>query len=147
MGLIKAKIELVSSNDLALVEEEYIKREDVRQIQIEAFVNTGASMLVINENIKRQLALEVLGRQKAILADGSEKEVEVVGPIEVRFKTRRTTVEALVAPDNSKVLLGTIPIAGMDVVIDTIKQEMRLPPSRPYIARTMLPGIRLKNSK
>ena len=138
MGLIRTEIELISSGDLVLVRKGHIKKEEVKRIEVKALVDTGAYMLVINENVKRQLDLEVLGKETALLADGSEKELEVVGPIEVRFKTRRTTVDALVVPGNSEVLLGAIPLEGMDVLIDPTKQEMRLPPSRPYIAQTIL---------
>lgn len=138
MGLIRTEIELINSVDLALARKGQLKKKEVKRIEVEALVDTGAYMLVINENVKRQLDLEVLGKETALLADGSEKELEVVGPIEVRFKTRRTTVDALVVPGNSEVLLGAIPLEGMDVLIDPAKQEMRLPPSRPYIAQTIL---------
>ncbi len=139
MGLIRTEIELISSGDLTLARKGYIKDQDVKRLNVTALVDTGAYMLVINENVKRQLELEVLSKETALLADGSERELEVVGPIEIRFKTRRTTVDALVVPgDTAKVLLGAIPLEGMDVVIDPLKQEMKLPPSRPYIAQTIL---------
>ncbi len=138
MGLVRTEIELISSVDLILARKGQIKEEEVKRLHVTALVDTGAYMLVINENVKRQLGLEVLGKETALLADGSEKELEVVGPIEIRFKTRRTTVDALVIPGNGEVLLGAIPLEGMDVIIDPAKQELRLPPSRPYIAQTIL---------
>jgi len=142
MGLIRAEIELISSDDLAYARKGDIKLTDIKRIKIKALVDSGAYMLVINENIKRQLGLGVLGKETALLADGSERELEVVGPIEIRFKTRRTTVDALVVPNNAEVLLGAIPLEGMDVIIDPLKQELQLPPERPYIAQTILKGIR-----
>jgi len=145
MGLIKAEIELVRGNDLALVEEGYMKPEEVRSVIVEALVDSGAYMLVINEQIKAQLSLKSKRKQVASLADGSKKELDVVGPIEVRFKTRSTVVEALVVPGDAEVLLGAIPMEGMDVIIDPLKQELRLPPSRPYVAQTILK--RIKNCK
>ena len=138
MGLIRTKIEIINSVDLALVRKGHIKEQEVKRLHVEALVDTGAYMLVINENVKRQLELEVLSKETALLADGSERELEVVGPIEIRFKTRRTTVDALVVPGDTEVLLGAIPLEGMDVIIDPLKQEMKLPPSRPYIAQTIL---------
>ncbi len=138
MGLIRTEIELVRGNDLALVEEGYLKAKKVRSVKVKALVDSGAYMLVINEEIKEQLALKSKRKELAVLADGSQTKLEVVGPIEVRFKTRRTTVDALVAPGATEVLLGAIPLEGMDVIIDPLKQELRLPPSRPYIAQTIL---------
>jgi len=144
MGLIRTEIELIRGNDIALVEEGFLEADKIRRITVKALVDSGAYMLVINEEIKSQLSLKVKGRELATLADGSQKELEVVGPIEVRFKTRRTTVDALVVPGSAEVLLGAIPMEGMDVLIDPNKQELILPPTRPYVAGTILKGIRQK---
>lgn len=138
MGLIRTEIELVRGNDLALVEEGYLKAKKVRSVKVTAIVDSGAYMLVINEEVKAQLSLKSKRKELAILADGSQLELDVVGPIEVRFKTRRTTVDALVAPGATEVLLGAIPLEGMDVLLDPNKQELILPPTRPYVAQTIL---------
>ena len=142
MGLTKAEMELISSDDLALARKGIIEKIAVKKIKVTALVDSGAYMLVINENVKRQLALDVLGKETALIAEGSERELEIVGPIEVRFKTRRTTVDALVVPNNAEVLLGAISLEGMDVIIDPLKQELQLLPERPYIAQTILKGIK-----
>jgi len=107
-----------------------------------ALVDTGAIMLAINENIATQLNLHEVEITEAQMADGSIREIRVVGPVEVRFKTRRTVVNALVLPGDCEVLLGAIPIEGMDVIVDPVKQEMRLPDDRPYVARMILKGIK-----
>jgi clan AA aspartic protease len=141
MGLVYADIQLVNSDDLALVRRGILPDTDIRSVGIRALVDSGASMLVINESIKEQLALPKLGEESAILADGSIVKLDLVGPIEVRFKTRRTTVDALVVPGEAEVLLGAIPLEGMDVIIDPNKGEIALPPERPYIAQTVLKNI------
>ena len=46
------------------------------------------------------------------LADGSVGFYDVVGPVEVRFSNRQTSVEALVIPGTTKTLLGAIPNGG-----------------------------------
>jgi hypothetical protein len=43
----------------------------------------------------------VLEKRKAQMADGSIKECEVVGPIELKFKNRRTLTHAMVLPGDS----------------------------------------------
>ena len=65
----------------------------------------------------------MLGEGEAELADGSVVQLGVVGPIEVRFKNRRTIVEALVIPTETDVLLGAIPMEGMDVLLDSKRQQ------------------------
>lgn len=105
---------------------------------ISALVDTGAFMLTISESIKLQLDLDVEENVEVELADGSLAVCEIVGPVDVRFKTRRTTCRAVVLPGTTEVLLGAITLEGMDVIIDLKNQELTLPPERPYIARTKI---------
>jgi hypothetical protein len=42
----------------------------------------------------------------------------VVGPVRLGFETRVTICEALVLPAATEAILGSIPLAGLDVVID-----------------------------
>lgn len=138
MDLVHADIELISSDDLALVRRGFLPPEDIKKVSIRVLVDSGAFMLVINENIKEQLGLTKIGEESAMLADGTIIKLEIVGSIEVRFKTRRTTVDAMVVPGDAEVLLGAIPLEGMDVIIDMKTQELALPPDRPYIAQKVL---------
>ncbi|MFN0048906.1 MAG: hypothetical protein ACKVOU_07280, partial [Cytophagales bacterium] len=78
----------------------------------------------------------------ARLADGSLIPVEIVGPVTVKFLNRQTTVNAVVLPGNVEPLLGVIPLEGMDVIIDPIDQQLKLPPSRPNKAVHALHGLR-----
>ncbi len=138
MGLIYTKITLVNSFDDTAFKKGMIKEEDIRQMPVTALVDTGAYMLTIPESIKIQLDLEIQNMADVELADGTQSKCEVVGPIDVRFKNRRTTCSAIVLPGATDVLLGAIPLEGMDVIIDPQKQELALPPDRPYVARTIV---------
>ena len=139
MGLVYADIELFNDGDLELVSRNLLKESSVRKISVNAMVDSGAYHLAINENIKSQLGLRVKKISIATLADGSQIELEVVGPVEVRFKNRSTTVDAMVLPGNSEVLLGAIPMEGMDVIINPLKQTLEVNPEHPY-----LPNFSLK---
>jgi clan AA aspartic protease len=98
-------------------------------------VDSGSEMLVINEHIKGQLGLSVLEERTAQLADESEIQVDVVGPVEIRFENRRSNVDAMVFPGETEPLLGVIPMEGMDVIIDPIQQRLLINPANPYIVR------------
>jgi hypothetical protein len=92
-------------------------------------------MMCINENLKNQLGLDHSSFETAQMADGSLKKVEIVGPLHVRFLNRLTSCLAMVMPGDSEVLLGAIPMEGLDVVIDPLLQTLALPPGRPYMAQ------------
>lgn len=138
MGLVYAEIELVNSIDIGLFKRGYLKEKEIRKENVKALVDSGAYMLCINEVIKNQLGLDSLGFQTAQLADGEIKKLEVVGPVEVRFLNRSTSVRAMVLPNGSEVLLGSIPLEDLDLIIDPREQILKLPSDRPYLAQKSL---------
>ncbi len=133
MGLVNADIELLNAVDVYQNRSGKMANELVKKVQIRAMVDAGAYYLAINENIKNQLGLIVIENTYGTGADGTQIELDIVGPIEVRFKNRRTTVDAMVLPGNSEVLLGAIPMEGMDVIINPLKQTMEVNPEHPYV--------------
>jgi clan AA aspartic protease len=135
MGLVYADLELISGDDLALYRRGFITEDEIKRMRVTVLVDSGAYMLVINDHIKEQLDLPVLEEQTARLADESEIRVEVVGPVEVRFENRSTTVRAMVFPGNTEPLLGVIPMEDMDVVVDPKHQRLIVNPENPYIPK------------
>jgi clan AA aspartic protease len=138
MGLIVTDIELLNAGDLFKARIKELPQAEVRRMSVRALVDTGAYMLTISEAVRYQLGVPKVDDEIAILADGSQIPVDIVGPIEVRFQNRRTTVDAIVVPGDEQVLLGAIPLEGMDVVIDAKAQTMTVNPKHPNIAVTIL---------
>lgn len=135
MGLVYADIELINGDDLAMVRRGYMGEEEVKSMHVNALVDTGSYMLCINENIQEQLQLPVLETRKGQMANGSVSEYEVVGPIELKFRNRRTLCNAMVLPGDNEVLLGAIPLEDMDVLIHPQRQELIVNPEHPYFAQ------------
>ena len=131
MGLVKAEIELVNAGDTSLFEGGFIKQNEIRKINVIALVDSGSVMMAINETTKTQLGLKVRDTRSAELADGTIRELEVVGPIEVRFKNRFSITNAMVLPGNQEILLGAIPMEEMDVLIHPSKKELIVNPEHP----------------
>jgi clan AA aspartic protease len=117
MELIYADLELVSTGDFELARKGYINKKDIKKENVTALVDSGESMMCINEHINAQLDLPILDTMEAELADGSLKIMEVVGPLIINFKNRTTSCNAAVLPGESEVLLGSIPMEDMDVVL------------------------------
>lgn len=134
MGLVYADVELISGDDIVLHRHGFLTEDKIKRINISALVDSGAYMLVISERIKDQLDLTVIETQVFRLANETEIRAEVVGPVEVRFENRSTTVRAAVLPGDVEVLLGSIPMEDMDVVIDPKRQRLIVNPESPYIA-------------
>lgn len=138
MGITYAEIELIRADDLALVRAGYLEADQVNQIQVTALVDSGASMLTLSYSLSQRLNLAKVDQMEAELADGSIIQAEVVGPVEVRFANRRTVVNALVVTAETDVLLGAIPMQGMDVWVDPKRERLVVNPDSPDTARMLL---------
>jgi clan AA aspartic protease len=136
MGHTYADIELISVDDLVLHRHGFLPEEGIKRMRVTALVDSGAYMLVFNEHVKQQLDLPVLGKTTALLTDESEVRAEIVGPVEIRFENRATTVRALMLPGCAEPLLGVIPMEDMDVVIDPKQQRLIVNPENPNIPLT-----------
>jgi len=132
MGLVYADIELIRSDDMALLRAGFLSEDKVKRVKIKAMVDSGAYMLSLNESICSQLDLPLIRKSSPELADGSVINLDIVGPVEVRFENRSTTVEAMVLPGGAEALLGAIPMEGMDVLIDPLRQRLIVNPEHPF---------------
>jgi clan AA aspartic protease len=132
MGLIYAEIELINAGDLELAKRNFMDADEIKKIRIDMLVDTGAYNLCINEEIQAQLQLSFVEKRSAFTADNRLIEMDVVGPVFVKFKNRTTSCLAMVLPGNSEPLLGAIPLEDMDVLIHPLRQELIVNPDHPY---------------
>lgn len=134
MGLVYADVELINSADLEMARRHIIGTEEVRRLRISMLADSGAYMMAINENIQSQLELPFIEKRKAVMADGSVQEFEVVGPVMIKFANRTAVCNAFVLNGNSEPLLGAIPMEEMDVLIHPLRQELIVNPEHPNYA-------------
>lgn len=138
MGLVHATINIINSRDLWRYEEGLIQEDQIRHMDVEFLVDTGAYMMAINETIVKQLGLPVIETRPAELANGEIIECDVVGPIEVRYANRRSTQCAMVLPGDAEPLLGAIPMEDMDLVVELRTQRLIVNPQHPLAPQMSL---------
>ena len=138
MGLIRTEIEVTNWSDIHLSKKGIIVKEAIRKMKINFLVDTGAYMLAINEDVVAQLGLEKVDSRLAEMANGETIRLDVVGPVELRFGTRRSSVDAMVLPGNSECLLGAIPMQDLDLVIFEKEEKIMINPEQPYISKKPL---------
>jgi clan AA aspartic protease len=138
MGFVHAEIELISGDDLVLARRNLIGEDEVKSMNILALVDTGSIMLCINENIQEYLKFPVVETKRVQLGNGQIVECQIVTNVEIRFKNRATTCRAIVLPDDSEPLLGTIPLEDMDVLIHPQTQQLIVNPDYPDLALTRI---------
>lgn len=124
MGLVNAKIKLKNP-----------RKPDLEPVEVDALADTGSVHLCIPEHIRIQLQLKEIDKKDVTLADGSEKLVPYVGPIELQFKNRIGFCGALVMGDQA--LLGAIPMEDMDLIIVPKTRTIDVNPLSPNIATSL----------
>lgn len=124
MGLTYANIELVNNADAEDFRRKRIGEDEIRQITVHAMVDTGSIMLCINETIKDALGLDIIGKRRSQLANGLILELDVVGPVIVRYLDRDCVTRALLLPDDQEPLLGAIPMEEMDLYVNPGRNEL-----------------------
>ena len=124
MGLTNAKVELRNP-----------RLRELGCMEIEALADTGAAHVCIPVHVQMQLKLDAVDEKEVTLADGSQKLVPYVGPIELRYRNRVGFVGALVMGDQP--LLGAIAMEDMDLVVVPKTRQVIVNPNSPNIASSV----------
>lgn len=100
-------------------------------VEIDALVDTGATFMCVTEEIAVQLGFDTteVSRQIVTLADGHQRKVPKIAPIEISFANRSYVTEAVVL--GNEPLLGVIPLEAMDLIVDSRQQALIVNPQHP----------------
>jgi hypothetical protein len=79
--------------------------------------------LVINEQLRQQLGLGVVGTKQTTLANDTKETVKIAEAIEVHWKNRSMTCQPWVV-GSGRILLGAIPLEDMDLIVNPAGQEL-----------------------
>jgi clan AA aspartic protease len=124
MGLVHAEITLKNNIDMIMAQKGLMQDHEIRQTIVNALVDSGAWTMVINDATREKLGLETSRTAPGVLADGTQAEYKLAGPLEISWKDRSVICEALVIPDADENLLGAIPLEAMDLTINPRTQEV-----------------------
>jgi clan AA aspartic protease len=124
MGEVRTEITLVNLREAGKAQDGLIPESEVRRLTVNALVDTGAWDLVINEETRAKLGLRVEEAGEVTLAGGIKAPCRIAEYVEVRWKDRKTSCEAVVIPDEEDILLGAYPLEGLDVMVHPKKQEL-----------------------
>lgn len=125
MGEAKAKITLTNVIDQGMAQRGFLKEPEVRRVEVEAVVDTGATTMVIPETLRARLGLEIEDTSAVMLAGGKREPCTVAGPVHIRWNDRYAISNPIVlAGETDEVLLGVYPLEEMDVMVDVVTQRL-----------------------
>jgi clan AA aspartic protease len=120
MGEAVEKITLVNTRDAGNARSGFIKEADVRQVTVDAVVDTGAGPLVITEAMRQRLGLEIESKDSVFLAGKVPQKCTIAELVDIHWKNRSTSSRPLVLPEGDETLLGVIPLEDMDLKVNPI---------------------------
>jgi clan AA aspartic protease len=123
MGNVFAEITVKNAGDIIKAKDGIIAENNVRTVTLTAIVDTGATTLVINEEIFKQLGVSVINTRTINVAGGGKVLCKVTDPVTIYWKDRFASVNAVVMPEGDP-LLGVIPLEFMDLIVDPIRREL-----------------------
>jgi clan AA aspartic protease len=124
MGEVRTEVTLVNSGDAVKARDGLILETEIRRLTVNAVVDTGAVTLVINEETREKLGLRTLKTGEATVAGGGKVQTRITEPVDVCWKDRETSCRAVVLSGEKDVLLGALPLEGMDLTINPLRNEV-----------------------
>jgi predicted aspartyl protease len=90
MGEVRVTVRLSNAADMALVRRRMMRPEEVRSVEADALVDTGAVTFVLPSLVVEGLGLARPFKQVAAYADGRREEVDITEPVFIELMGRHT---------------------------------------------------------
>jgi predicted aspartyl protease len=131
MGKVLVEVAVSNDRDEGKAQEGLLRGDQVRRAKLHALADTGATMLVLPEEVVKRLGLPPLRQVNTRLANGQFETRTLYGSVHLKVLNREITVDALGAPPGVPALLGQIPLGGLDFLVDSRNQRLMPNPESP----------------
>lgn len=123
MGRILTNIKIENAVDSSLAQQGRIPSDEVRKIEVEALVDTGASLLCLPKSQIETLGLRKIGTRQVTTATG-KVERDFYGDARLTVLNRDCAIDVIELPENTPVLLGYIALENLDLIPDPTKETL-----------------------
>jgi predicted aspartyl protease len=124
MGKVVVPVLLENLEDLFRANSGEITKGEVRSIAVpDALVDTGAVMLSVPKHLIAQLGLKPF-RNRTVRTVGGIVQTTIYRAVQLSVQGREVTCDVAEIPDDCPVLIGQIPLEGLDFVVDPIGQRL-----------------------
>jgi clan AA aspartic protease len=124
MGKTLEKVLIKNFGDIYLAESGYIKPGEIRSIEIEAIVDTGAAYLCLPPKVIKELGLH-FGYSTPVKTGNGKLELNIFNGAEITIKERTIQMQVMESKDdNVPALIGYLVLETMDWVVDPKSQAI-----------------------
>jgi len=122
MGLVKVTCKLTNNSDALLAAAGMLPPDQVRSVEIEGLVDTGAARLVLPATAVAALGLPQSGEARVRYADLRTATRPVVKNVLLELEGRDGVFTATVEPNRTTALIGAIVMEDLDLLVDCSRQ-------------------------
>ncbi len=133
MGEVKVEVKLENYGDRYMFEEGKLPEEKIRKDVATALVDTGATLLVLPQDMVEKLGLRRLKKAIVTYADERKEERDVAGVVTLAIGDRSANLDCVVGPPLCEPLIGQIALEEMDLVVDCKDQMLKPRPESPRL--------------
>ena len=123
MGQVTAKVKIANQGDVELSERGQIPSEEVRQIEVEGVIDTGATSLSLPTSMIKKLGLRQVDKRKIKTANGSVVR-RVYSPALITILGRSSVFRVVELPEDVPPLIGTIVLEELDLVPNPTAEQL-----------------------
>ena len=125
MGEVREKIKLTNNDDIIELRKGRITKEQVRAIEIDGVIDTGATLLNLPEEIVKELGLTISGYIQIAYANNARELRPRAETIRLELLGRDGRFDCVVGPLGSPVLIGQIVLETLDLIVDCTTGEVK----------------------
>jgi predicted aspartyl protease len=123
MGRINVNIKVENIIDLALVQQGLRSPQEVRSVELEAIVDTGASLLCLPKSVIEMLDLTEVGTRRVKTANGPV-ERNIYRNAQLTVLNRTCAIDVIELLEDTPPLVGYIPLENLDLVPDPTTETL-----------------------
>ena len=124
MGKVQVAATIENLEDLFNVAAGTLPADRVRSLDVpDALVDTGAIMLSLPKRMVAELGLRPY-RTRRVRTVGGIVDTAICAAVRLTVQGRDFTTDVAEVPDDCPVLIGQIPLEGLDFVVDPIGQRL-----------------------
>ena len=127
MGQVKAKMQIANQIDLAFSEKGQILPEEIRRVEVEGVVDTGAMSLCLPISIIEKLGLREIDKRVIRTANGPDLR-RIFADAWVTILGRSNPFGVVELPDDCPPLIGVVVLEELDLVPNTAKEKLEFNP-------------------
>lgn len=139
MGEVRAKIVIQNLEDVLLYKKGYLKKDAIREIELDSLADTGVTEVLIPQDAAESLGIITSEKIIVSLAGGNTDELSVGAPILIKICGREWIGDCLIGPPLCEPLLGQLVMERLDLVVNPRSQTITVNPTSPF-----LPHLKLK---